>query len=109
MLGTVFPSASMGRLDRWGGRPWSPAFGTQARLVSPASAAVVTANADSGETVTPRPIAPDTGLPYVLPPGWRDVTAERAGTMFAIVGAEHLRGAFASKAPAPSPAPPERK
>jgi len=34
--------------------------------------------------VSPRP-------PLVLPPNCRDVTAEKAGTMIGIVGAQHVR------------------
>jgi hypothetical protein len=33
-----------------------------------------------------RPIAPDTGLPYVIPAGWKDTTAEHTGTITGIVG-----------------------
>jgi hypothetical protein len=59
----------------------------------------------------PRPIAPDTGKRYVLPPNFKDVTAEHAGTIFAIVG--YPRPPKDPEAPAPSPtpspAPPERQ
>jgi hypothetical protein len=57
---------------------------------------------------------PDKPTPpkLVWPPNCRDVTAENAGKMFAIIGAEQLRPRPTkdeAPAPAPSPAPPERK
>jgi hypothetical protein len=42
------------------------------------------------------------GTQLVLPPGFRDVTLEQSGTMFAIVGAE----AFRQRPPAPVSPPP---
>jgi hypothetical protein len=41
----------------------------------------------SDETETPKPRKP----PLVFPPNSRDTTAENAGTIIGIVGAEHLR------------------
>jgi hypothetical protein len=42
-------------------------------------------------SMTDKPAPTPLLAPLVLPPNFRDVTAERAGTMFGIVGAEHLR------------------
>jgi hypothetical protein len=52
--------------------------------------------------------------PLVLPANGRDVTAEKAGTIFAFIGATSMMKAAANAStpapsPAPSPAPPERK
>ena len=49
------------------------------------------------------------GTHLVLPPNARDVTAENAGKMFAIVDPRPLKDEAPAPTPAPSPAPPERK